>query len=94
MTEERINQLLPIGSVVMLRDAKKALMVYGIAQTEVETQTVYDYIGVLWPEGNIGADTQFMFNQSDVVQVLYRGLDNDERAEFIARLKKHFAENE
>ena len=50
-----IKKLLPIGSVVLLEEGKKRLMIYGIKQTEQETQQEYDYIGVVYPEGNMGA---------------------------------------
>ncbi len=42
---EQIFSLLPIGSVVLLHDAVKPLMIYGVCQTNKETQQEYDYIG-------------------------------------------------
>lgn len=92
MTEDRIREFLPIGSVVMLSGAQKALMIYGVAQTDSETDIEYDYIGVLWPEGNISADTQFMFNQADVEDVLYRGYDTPERVAFLDGLVDFYNE--
>ena len=93
MTEERIREFLPVGSVVMLNGAQKALMIFGVAQTDNDTNIDYDYIGVLWPEGNIGADTQFLFNQTDVVEVLHRGYDTEERTEFLNDLVTYYREN-
>lgn len=94
MTEDRINEFLPVGSVVMLNGAQKALMIFGVAQTDNDTDIEYDYIGVLWPEGNIGADTQFLFNQTDVDEVLFKGYDTPERAEFLEELKSFYNEAE
>lgn len=39
--EEKLNQLLPIGSVVLLRNAKKRLMITGVfpIQTEEEPKS-------------------------------------------------------
>lgn len=49
-----VKDLLPIGSVVMLKDAEKPLMIYGIKQLDTDNPEVeYDYIGVLYPEGNM-----------------------------------------
>ena len=46
------KELLPIGSVVLLRDAMKKLMIIGIKPVKAdEPDKMYDYIGVLYPEG-------------------------------------------
>ena len=92
MTDERINRFLPIGSVVMLNGALKALMIYGVAQTDNDTGVEYDYIGVLWPEGNIGEDTQFLFNLSDVKEVLFQGYETTERRDFLQGLVEFYSQ--
>ena len=76
-------ELLPIGSVVLLKNAKKKLMIYGIGQTETEKNITYDYIGVLYPEGNMGKGTQFLFNHSDIDQIFFKGYEDEERTKFI-----------
>ena len=93
MNEERIRKLLPIGSVIMLREAKKPLMILGVCQTAVEENKLYDYIGVLWPEGNIGTEGQFLFNHEDIEKILFRGLDGIQRDEFIDMLVDYYKEN-
>lgn len=60
-----LSKLLPIGSIVLLQGGKKRLMIYGIKQTDITTGTEYDYIGVCYPEGNLGEDGHFFFNHSD-----------------------------
>lgn len=49
-----IKSLLPIGTVVLLKGAKKKLMIIGVKQTNAETDEEFDYLGVIYPEGNIG----------------------------------------
>ncbi|MDO4633215.1 MAG: DUF4176 domain-containing protein [Eubacteriales bacterium] len=88
-----IKELLPIGTVVLLNDAEKRLMIFGIKQTDNNTDKEYDYIGVLYPEGNLGEDGQFLFNHSDIAQVFYEGYRDEEREEFIEALT-NFYENE
>lgn len=66
-----IKDLLPIGSVVVLKDTEKALMVIGILPRNEET--VKDYIGVLYPEGFINTDTFLIFDHKDIELVLFRG---------------------
>lgn len=85
-----IRDLLPIGSVVMIKNAKKALMIFGIKQMEADEETAkeYDYIGVFYPEGNIGSKFQFMFNHEDIEEVLFTGYDTPERKEFLDEITK------
>ena len=48
-----INGLLPIGSVVLLKNSTKRVMISGVAQVSTDggDEKVYDYTGVLYPEG-------------------------------------------
>lgn len=85
-----IRELLPIGSVVMLNGGKKRLMIYGIKQTDAATGLEYDYIGVLYPEGNLGNEGHFFFNASDIEKVHYLGLNDGERQSFIAKLEEFY----
>ena len=75
---------LPIGSVVMLKNGNKRLMIFGIIQSEVgNPENEYDYIGVPYPEGNIGTAAQYLFNHSDIEVEVFKGYEDEERAEFI-----------
>ena len=88
-----IKDLLPIGSVVMLEGGEKRLMIFGIKQTDVvnegtpdETSAEHDYIGVVYPEGNMGQEFQYLFNHDAITEVLFRGFEDDERTQFIEAL--------
>lgn len=87
------NELLPIGSVVILKNAVKKLMIYGVGQTNQTDNKEYDYIGVMYPEGNMGEGSQFLFNHSDIDEVFFRGFDDAERTAFIGRLQKYYEKN-
>lgn len=87
-----IKKLLPIGSVVLLEEGKKRLMIYGIKQTEQETHQEYDYIGVVYPEGNMGQGTQFLFNHNQIKEVFYRGFEDEERQMFMERLADYYTQ--
>ncbi|MBE6707696.1 MAG: DUF4176 domain-containing protein [Ruminococcaceae bacterium] len=87
------KELLPIGSVVLLKDAVKKLMIYGVGQTDTTTDKDYDYIGVMYPEGNMGEGSQYLFNHGDIEQVFFRGFSDNERDEFIERLKGYYENN-
>ncbi len=86
-----IKELLPIGSVVLLKDAKKRMMITGIRQTGKENpEKEYDYVGVLYPEGHIGEEYNFLFDREDVEQVFFRGFEDMERQEFINKLEEYY----
>ena len=84
------KNLLPIGSVIMLKGGVKKLMITGIkVSTEDQPEKFYDYIGVFYPEGYIGAQSCFLFNHDDINDVVFKGYNNPEREDFI-----EFLENE
>lgn len=89
----KIRDLLPIGSVVWLKKAERPLMIFGIKQTNLETNEEYDYIGVLYPEGNMETDLQFLFQHEEIEKVVFRGYETEEREVFIERLEEFYINN-
>lgn len=85
-----VKNLLPIGSVVLLKEGKKRLMIYGVKQTDQTTNKEHDYIGVLYPEGNIGSVGHFFFNHSDIEVISYLGLNDMERQKFLEKLSAFY----
>lgn len=85
------KELLPIGSVVLLREGSKKLMVFGVKQTDGNSGKEYDYSGVIYPEGNLGNDTWFLFDHENIEEVCFRGYEDGDRADFIGRLSDYYA---
>ena len=85
-----IRQLLPIGSVVLLKGGRKKVMIYGVKQTDKSSGIEYDYISVLYPEGNMGEAGQFLFNHSDIDEIYFRGCEDEERDRFIDKLARFY----
>lgn len=86
----KIKDLLPIGTVVLLKDGEKRLMINGIMQTDSSTGKNYDYMGILYPEGHIGEGFQYLFDHDDINEVVFRGFEDVERNEFIDKLVKMY----
>jgi len=85
----RIKDLLPIGSIVLLKDGEKRLMISGIMQSDVSGNgEEYDYLGILYPEGHIGDQFQYLFNHSDINEIVFRGFEDSERSDFLEKLSK------
>lgn len=89
-----LMELYPIGTVVRLKGASKNIMIFGVCQTNEADGTTYDYIGVIWPEGNIGSEGQILFNHEDVEEKLFDGFDTEERMSFITRLNEFYEKKE
>lgn len=88
----KVKELLPIGSIIWLKDAKRPLMIMGIKQTDQETKKEYDYIGVLYPEGYMGQEAQFLFQHADIDRVLFEGYKDEAREKFIDKLSEFYHE--
>lgn len=89
----RIKELLAIGTIVRLKNGEKKLMIIGVKQSNMdENGKEYDYIGVLYPEGYLGAEFQYLFYQDDIEEIFFKGYEDLERADFIERLSKLYEE--
>ena len=65
------KKLFPIGTVVLLKNAEKELMIIGILP--ISDNKKYDYLGVMYPEGYINDKYIFLFNHEDIAKVKYLG---------------------
>lgn len=81
-----MKDLLPIGSVVMLKEATKSLMIVGTMQKDDEGNK-FDYISLPFPEGYINSEIFFLFNHEDVVDVKFVGCINAESQTYEQLLK-------
>lgn len=78
-----LEGLLPIGTVVLLKNSEKRLMVMGVCQKEVgETEVVWDYAGCLYPEGYMGADKVYLFDNCQIEKVYAVGYQDEEQFTF------------
>lgn len=93
---EQKELFLPIGSVVKLKGAEKRVMIYGIMQvaSSEEPRKIYDYVGVIYPEGNVSADEQLFFNDADIERVDFYGFSDYERQKFMEEVKEELMKEE
>lgn len=79
------QELLAIGSVVLLKEATKKLMIIGL-KPQYDGKG-YDYLGVLYPEGYLGSgQANYVFNQEDINDIVFRGYRNPEYEQFMKRM--------
>ena len=87
MNNEVNSKYLPVGSVVLLKDAKKKLvitgfMVYGAG----DNKQVFDYSGCLYPEGVIDSNQTAVFNHNQIEKIIYLGYIDEEEKQFKIKL--------
>lgn len=83
----KVNDLLPIGTIILLKDGEKRLMINGIMQSDAGgSGASFDYLGIFYPEGHIGEEFQYLFNHEDIAQVIFRGYEDAERVDFLNKL--------
>ncbi|TYQ16264.1 UNVERIFIED_CONTAM: hypothetical protein Cloal_2787 [Acetivibrio alkalicellulosi] len=85
---DKSNDLLPIGTVVLLKDKTKRLMIYGRYQKSADNDKVWDYIGCLYPEGNIINNKAILFDHEQIERIDHMGLKDYEEESFLERLKE------
>lgn len=76
---------LPIGSVVLLKNGKKRVMIYG--RKVRADEGVYDYLGCLYPEGMLNSNDVIVFNQDRIQMVYFIGFQDLEEIVFRSRLR-------
>jgi hypothetical protein len=71
---------LPIGSVVLLKNSERKVMIIGVLQFDGNDQSkLYDYSGVLYPEGLMDPKQNFLFDKDKVEDIFHLGYINDEQ---------------
>ncbi len=86
MNEKR-DKYLPIGSVVLLKDGKKRIMITGFCVIpDNNRQKMFDYTGCLFPEGSIDSKQSLMFDHNQIDKIFFIGLEDEEERQFKKKL--------
>ena len=88
------EHLLPIGSVVLLQDGEKRLMITGRIQSKAGDTKIYDYSACYYPEGIVGSDSMFFFDHDSIAAIFYIGYQDTEELDFRADVLGNLGELE
>ncbi len=81
------EKYLPVGTVVLLQNGTKRVMINGFCTMDASNpDVIYDYSGVLFPEGSLSSDQALLFDHTQIVRVDHIGLQDDEEKEFKNKL--------
>lgn len=81
------EKYLPLGTVVLLKNAKKRLVIIGYAGVSPETgKKVFDYMGCLYPEGMLSSDKNLLFDHEQIDKIIFEGYTDEEDKAFKNKL--------
>lgn len=88
-----MKRFLPIGSVVLLKESKKRIMIVGVKQKQIDSEKVWDYSACLYPEGIINPERLYLFDSEQIERVYFIGFQDGEGLAFINKLNHLEDEN-
>ena len=84
------KDLLPIGSVVLLKGGEKRLMICGRVVCREDGEQIYDYAGCYYPQGVLNTSQLFFFNHDAIETLFFIGFQDQEemgyRSQVLGRL--------
>lgn len=75
------DELLPVGSIVLLKDATRKVVIIGFGVVENGSDEIWDYLGAAYPIGVISSDNSLLFNRNQIEKVIFVGYSDDEDKE-------------
>ena len=79
------NDILPLGSVVVLNDSTKKVMITGYVCQGDDDEKVYDYCGCIFPEA-IMENYYCLFNDSQIACIFFEGLRNEDSDKYLGKI--------
>lgn len=76
------KDLLPIGTVVLLKGGTKKLMITGFYSKSTDDEKVYQYNSCIFPEGFMD-NTFCLFDHNQIDEVCYMGLQSEEHNKYV-----------
>lgn len=87
MNEYKDSVYLPLGTIVLLKDGNKKIMIIGFTVIEENSEKMFDYLGCLYPEGVLSSSKNLLFNNSDIAEVVNVGYVDEEEYVFKNKLE-------
>ena len=78
-----MKRYFPIGTVVLLKDSERRVMIVGLRQQEADSDKIWDYSGCLYPEGIIDSNALFLFDEEQIDMLFFIGFQDGESLQFL-----------
>lgn len=85
---KRMKKYLPIGSVVLLKESQKRIMIVGVKQKQADSDKVWDYSACLYPEGILNPDMLYLFDTEQIERLYFIGFQDGEGLAFLSKLSQ------
>jgi hypothetical protein len=83
------EKYLPIGTVCMLKNGKKRVMITGFcAVPKEDSLKMYDYNGCIYPEGFLTSNQICLFNHNQIEKIYHMGYEDESHVAFTKALLK------
>ena len=83
------DQFLPAGSVVVLKEATRPIVIIGFASVEEGSNEVWDYLGCAYPIGVVDPSKNLLFNKEQIDKILFTGYTDEEGNKFLNQLEEN-----
>ncbi|MDR0299882.1 MAG: DUF4176 domain-containing protein [Streptococcaceae bacterium] len=90
MAEIKEEQLLPVGSVVYLKEGTLKVVILARGQLMAEKlgkQIYYDYLGGIYPQG-FSMDNSYNFNNEQIERIVFKGYEDEEEERYRTVVKE------
>ena len=86
--------LLPIGTIVYLKEGSQKLMILnrGVTIEQEGESVLFDYSAAFYPMG-LNPEQLFYFTQEDIDKVVYKGYSDEEEERFVKLYQKWLSDN-
>lgn len=83
-------EFLPVGSVVVLKDATNPVVIIGYSVVEHGESKLWDYMGCAYPIGVVGTDKSLLFQGNQIEKILFRGYEDESCKEFLNLMNEQY----
>ncbi len=80
--------VLPIGTIVTLKNATKRILIVGYLAQENGSNELFDYSGVPFPEGLIDSKKILLFNHKQIATIDHFSVNDEETKMFLTKVEK------
>ena len=83
-----MDRLLPIGTIVLLKESKKRILIVGYLPQEANNPRIFDYSGVPFPEGLVDSKKILLFDHKQIEKISHNSIIDMEVVEVLNKVNK------
>ena len=82
------SEFLPVGSVVLLKNATRPVVVIGYMMLEEGSSEIWDYLACAYPIGVVGDQKNLLFKKEQIAKIIFKGYSDAEGNQFLKQLEE------